>query len=529
MTLPRRALFRAAALAAAAFGAHTATAPSPTTPPTPAPRRSPRRGPDWAALARDLDGRVIRPGDPDHEEARRLFQPRFDRVSPAAVAYPAHAADVATTIAFARRSGVPITARSGGHGYAGWSTGPGLVVDTGALARIEVSGAGARASARIGAGARLGEVNRLLAARGVGVPTGLCPSVGIAGLALGGGLGLSSRAHGATSDAVTAIEVVAADGVVRTVSAQRDPDLFWALRGAGGGNFGIVTEFTLGAHPVGRTGMVEAHWAAADTPALLAGWQRWLAALPDPVWSQVEFTVSSDDPAGAPGAPSVRVVSLEGRAEADRQVDRLVAAVGRGERDRWAVEREYGELTRVMGGCGDLTPEQCRLPGRLPGHDPRGRLGRDSYAARSDFWDAGALTPGAVDAVLAALARYRGAVPAGCFGVVQFDGVCGGALNRTAPGATAFVHRSHAFLAQYLSYWPAGGDEGTGVPRRHREWLDGLWRDVRPWASGAAYQNYVDPALTDWRRACHGANLGRLEEVRGRWDPERLFRFPQAI
>lgn len=92
---------------------------------------------------------------------------------------------------------------------------------------------------------------------------------------------------------------------------------------------------------------------------------------------------------------------------------------------------------------------------------------------------------------------------------------------------TAFAHRDHAFLAQYLAYWPDSARAAEVA--RHQEWLDGLWRDLRPWASGSAYQNYVDPKLTGWREAYYGANLARLEEVRRTYDPARLFRFPQAI
>ncbi|MFE2145309.1 FAD-binding oxidoreductase, partial [Streptomyces sp. NPDC059456] len=127
------------------------------------------RGPDWAALARGIDGRVVLPGDRDYPEARQSFQPRYDSVAPGAVAYPAHAADVAVCLGFARRSAVPVVPRAGGHSYAGWSTcAGGLVVDVGAMAGLAVEGAGVR----IGAGARIGDVNRALAGRGLGLPTG---------------------------------------------------------------------------------------------------------------------------------------------------------------------------------------------------------------------------------------------------------------------------------------------------------------------------------------------------------------------
>ncbi|MFB6810622.1 FAD-binding oxidoreductase [Streptomyces sp. NPDC056387] len=478
------------------------------------------RGPDWAALARGIDGRVVLPGDRDYPEARQSFQPRYDAVAPGAVAYPAHAADVAVCLDFARRSASPVVPRAGGHSYAGWSTcAGGLVVDVGAMAGRAVEGTGVR----IGAGARLGDVNRALAGRGLGLPTGLCPTVGIAGLTLGGGLGLASRAYGTTSDALTGVTVVTPDGIVREADATRNAELFWALRGGGGGNFGVVTEFRFRTHPAGDCAYAELHWAEADSAALLRGWQRWLTALPEPFWSQVEFLVE----AGPAAAPAVRVLCLDGRAELDRQLTRLSDLVGRPLRDSWVVVRGYEETLRAMSGCAERSAAQCHLPGTLPGRNPEGLVGRDSYGGRSDFWGGAGLPDAGIAAVLAAVRRYGQSVPGGGLGVVQFSGELGGAVNRPAPSDTAFVHRDSAFLTQYLAYWPVSATPSEVA--RHQGWLDGLWQDLRPWASGRAYQNYVDPKLPAWREAYYGPNLARLEAVRRAYDPERLFRFPQAV
>ncbi|WP_406513414.1 FAD-dependent oxidoreductase [Streptomyces sp. NBC_00161] len=506
MSLPRRRLLGSAPAALLAAFAVTA---------------APARAPDWAALARGIDGRVVLPGDRDYPEARQLFQPRYDTVAPGAVAYPAHAADVAVCLDFARRSAVPVVPRSGGHSYAGWSTcAGGLVVDVGAMAGLVADGA---EGVRIGAGARLGDVNRTLAAQRLGIPTGLCPTVGIAGLTLGGGLGLASRAYGTTSDALTGATVVTPDGVVREVDATRDPGLFWALRGGGGGNFGVVTEFRFRTHPATDCAYAELHWAEADSAAVLRAWQRWLAALPDPFWSQVEFLVEGT----AAPAPAVRILCFDGRAELDRELTRLSDLVGRPLRDSWIVVRTYEETLRAMSGCEDRSSAQCHLPGTLPGRTPEGRIGRDSYGGRSDFWGGAGLPDAAVSAVLAAVRRYGQTVPAGGLGVVQFSGECGGAVNRPAATDTAFVHRDSTFLTQYLAYWPASATPAQVAG--HQGWLDRLWQDLRPWASGRAYQNYIDPKLPAWREAYYGPNLARLEEVRRTYDPDRLFRFPQAL
>ncbi|AZM92503.1 FAD-binding oxidoreductase [Streptomyces sp. W1SF4] len=526
MSLPRRRILAstaAAVLAATGTGARAdgaRTAGARTAGGRPGARSAGGAGPDFGALGRAMDGRLVLPGDADYAEARQLFQPRYDTVAPAAVAYPAHAGDVAVCLDFARRSAAAVVPRGGGHSYAGWSTAAGaLVVDTGAMAAVTADGD----EVRVGAGARLAEVHEALAARGLGVPAGLCPSVGIAGLALGGGLGLGSRAYGTTSDRLSGARVVTPDGVVREVGADRDPDLYWALRGGGGGNFGVVTELRLRTHPVGDAAYAELHWPAGDSAAVVRGWQRWLGGLPDPFWSQVEFTVE----AGRESVPALRAVCLDGRAELERELARLTGLVGREPRDAWSAVRGYGDTVRAMAGCADRGAGECRLPGRLPGRDPRGRLGRESYAARSDFWDGGGLPDAAVAAVLAAIGRYGREVPGGGFGVVQLDGVCGGAVNRVPAAATAFVHRDSAFLAQYLAYWPRSAAPAEVV--RHQGWLDGLWRDLRPCAGGRAYQNYADPGLAGWRGAYYGSNLPRLEEIRRAYDPGRLFRFPQAV
>ncbi|WP_443033321.1 BBE domain-containing protein [Streptomyces sp. CS62] len=366
-------------------------------------------------------------------------------------------------------------------------------------------------------------MNRTLAARGLGIPTGLCPTVGIAGLTLGGGLGPSSRAYGATCDRLTGATAVTPDGRVREVGEGADPDLFWALRGGGGGNFAVVTEFRFAAHPAPDCALAELRWADGDSAALLHGWQRWLADLPEPFWSRIEFLLDG----GPPAPPAVRVLCLDGPAELDRRLDRLAALVGRPPQDVRTTVRGYGDTLREMSGCGQDTAEQCRLPGRLPGRSPAGRGARESYGARSDFWPAAGLPAAGIATVLAAVRSYADRVPPGGAGVVQFTGECGGALNRPAAGATAFAHRDSAFLAQYLAYWPATA--AAAETARHLAWLDRLWQDLRPWASGRAYQNYPDPGLRDWRTAYYGPNLARLEAVRRARDPDRLFRFPQAV
>lgn len=188
-----------------------------------------------------VKGRVLFP----HDSTRVAYNRRYERARPDAVVRVESTADVAAVVRWAERFGVRVVARSGGHSYAGYSTtSDGVVVDLSRLRGVRVS----NGRATIGAGARLIDVQRALTRRGLSVPSGSCPSVGIAGLALGGGHGLAGRRFGLTNDNLVAARIVTADGRVRLADGDTNEDLHWACRGGGGGNFGIVTSLTLDAH-----------------------------------------------------------------------------------------------------------------------------------------------------------------------------------------------------------------------------------------------------------------------------------------
>ena len=226
---------------------------------------------EWQSFTQSQTGPVLRPGQSGYVTAKQLFQPRFDSAHPQAVVECASVADVQRAIAFARAHAIPIAPRSGGHSYAGYSTGPGMVIDVGKLSRITVNRA--HGTVTVGAGARLIDIYSAVAAAGVAIPGGTCPTVGIAGLALGGGQGVVGRKLGLTCDAMTSVQVVMADGKVLNCDAHHNPDLFWACRGGGGGNFGIVTSFTFATHPLTSLVTFTLDWPWADAhegPARLA-------------------------------------------------------------------------------------------------------------------------------------------------------------------------------------------------------------------------------------------------------------------
>jgi hypothetical protein len=176
----------------------------------------------------------------------------------------------------------------------------------------------------------------------------------------------------------------------------------------------------------------------------------------------------------------------------------------------------------VEAGCASLTVAQCHLPTQ----NPAGQLARASEYAKSDFFTR-PLSSHGIGTLLAGVESFQRAGGAsGASGGIAFDAL-GGAVNRVAPGATAFVHRNALFQAQYTTTWPVGS-AAAPVARQHA-WQQSYWQSMRPYASGQAYQNYVDPALANWQQAYYGANYTRLTQVKGTYDPDRVFTFPQAV
>ena len=222
----------------------------------------------------ELTGCVIWPRNPDYEEARGDFNSRLSRF-PAAIVICDDARDVQHAIRWAREEGVPLSARSGGHSYEAFSVlDKGLVVDLGGLNAVDIDRQ--RSEAIVGAGVRLGDLYRRLGDDGLTLSAGTCPSVGIAGLTLGGGFGFLSRQDGLTCDNLLAVDLVAADGALLHVSAQEQPDLFWALRGGGGGNFGIVTSFTFRPlRTIGDVALFRVTWPWDEVAEVFDAWQHW--------------------------------------------------------------------------------------------------------------------------------------------------------------------------------------------------------------------------------------------------------------
>jgi FAD/FMN-containing dehydrogenase len=465
---------------------------------------------EWKTFASGLTGRLSRPGDPGYPVDLELYDPVYDSIQPAGIAFCANASDVARSIGFAREHGLPMAPRSGGHSYAGYSTTTGLVIDVSLISHLGVEGN----IATVGAGTRLIDVYSGLPQQGVSIPGGSCPSVGIAGLAQGGGIGVVGRLHGLTSDNIVGLKVVTADGRTVIANASTNPDLFWALRGGGGGNFGIVTGFQFSTFPIGQVALFGLRWPWSAAATVLPAWLEWSSERPDSMWSNCVLSA-------APGAttPVLQVggVWVGTVADAQAQVAVLIKQVGSPTSQSFG-QHDYEEAMYIEAGCRGLSQAACHLAGKSPG----GTLPRTVAVAKSDILN-GPLGNAGVQAVLAGIEERQ---QQGGPGAVAYDS-WGGAINRVPANATAFVHRKALASAQYDATFSEGVAPST-IQQAH-SWLNSWYATLRPYVSGEAYQNYIDPSLANWQQAYYGANLPRLKQVKKKWDPDNVFHFAQSI
>ncbi|WP_258946112.1 FAD-binding oxidoreductase [Lentzea californiensis] len=430
-------------------------------------------GTDWARLRRRLGDRLVLPGDPGYDALRVPWNTIYAHRRPAAIARCVRPEDVQACLEFASHERIPVAARSGKHSYAAYSLPEnGLVVDLAAMSAVTVAGT----RARVGAGAQLLPVYEAVGAAGQALPAGTCRSVGIGGLALGGGISVLGRKYGLTSDRLLSARIVTPDGCLRTASAHEEPDLYWALRGGGGGNFGIVTEFTFRTAPAPGLTVFKLVYPAGAAADALDAWQEWMVQAPDELWSNC--TVDADPAA----ATNIGGAYVGPKKDLEPLLDRMPAAT------RTVQEMSYLETMRYYAGN--------------PG--PGFRFAASSRMLRDHV-------PGE---------RVTGLMHGQSDGAILFDSF-GGALGRVAPDATAFPHRDARASAQIFM------DAENRTEAEARQVLatvrDGLG------AGNTGYVNYIDPEMPDWPTAYYGRNLARLRKVARRYDPDRVLAFPQGL
>lgn len=442
--------------------------------------------PDWALLRSRLGKRLALPGEQGYADAARPYNRLFDDRRPAAVARCTRPEDVRWCLEAGRSAGLPIAARSGGHSYAAYSTPQGgLVLDVRGMSGVAMGRDGV---AEVGAGARLQEVYTAVARAGRCLPGGTCASLGIAGLTLGGGMGVLSRKFGLTCDQLLAARVVVPDGRVVLASPHQAPELFWALRGGGGGNFGIVTTLWLRTQPLPQLALFELQFPDGSAPEVLGAWQQWMPRAPDELWARVLVT------GGSPPGCRVQGCFAGSDDNARSQVAEFLRHAGK-------------PSSQSVWPMGYLDAMQYFA---ASSNDRDATSGGQSFLASSRVQDHPA-DPTAVTGLLDGHERLT----------VLFEPL-GAAIARTPVRATAFPHRHALSVAQVYAVAEPSHPETAGEVAVVQEALATL---IGP----GAYINYPDPGQHDWASASYGPNLPLLQAVARRWDPYGVLAFPQGL
>jgi FAD/FMN-containing dehydrogenase len=333
--------------------------------------------------------------------------------------------------------------------------------------------------------------------------------VGIAGLTLGGGVGFSSRKLGLTCDNLRRVHLVTASGAAIVCDANEHADLFWASRGGGGGNFGIATAFSFRAHRVANVSTYSVEWPWAQAVEAVRAWQAIAPHAPDGLFSICDLLATD------PSAPNARahVVSSGQFFGSEHELRSLIQPLvdaGTPIRVKTATMSYMSAMLKWAGCSGSV--DACHV-------SPRGTLGRETFKGASDYVSR-PLSQQGIATLVHRIERRQQTLGRGA---VLLDAY-GGAVNRVPKGATAFVHRDALFSCQYVASWNPGERAGP-----HLNWVRKTRANMRPYVSGFAYQNYIDPDVVDWKRAYYGSNYRRLVAVKRRYDPGNVFRFRQSI
>lgn len=452
-----------------------------------------------------ITGDVLTAGAPGYDEARKNYNGRYN-IQPKYILYCQSEDDVVQAVRWAQAQKIKVSIRSGGHSYEAFSlVQDGAVIDVSKMTNVQVDLA--RKIATVDAGTQLIPLYESLWQKGVIVPGGSCATVGVAGLALGGGFGLLARHMGLTCDNLQALRMVDAQGKVLIADAKNHSDLFWACRGGGAGNFGIATQFTFKVHPIGNVTIIKLRWKWDDMKAVIKAWQQWAPNVDDRLTSVL--TLSSK------GADSLLFLGmfLGSTKEASSLMQHLVSAV-KPVKESIATSSFIDAARRFSGFKRPTTPplNSKSLPETIHMHvHPR-------FKNTSDYVNAD-LSDDAIDTIIKYLTDSP--IRSSC---VQFDGY-GGAINRVPVQDTAFCHRAGTkFCMHYQASWGLASEDSKGM-----EWVESFRKAMQPYVSGFAYANYCDLSIENWGHRYFGENLARLNSIKSKYDPKGFFSYAQSI
>ena len=472
---------------------------------------------DWTPLRRVLEGPLVLPGERTYDVLRRPFNYRIDPF-PAAVARCLNEDDVVACVRFAVKNDIAITMRSGGHGAEGYSSVDGaLVIDQSGMQRIRVDLE--NDLVHVTGGCEWGQVDIATYPRGRVAGGGGCAAVGAGGLTQGGGFGPVSRTWGLTADQVVSARVVTSrDQKAIVVDADNDAELFWALRGGGGGNWGVVTEFTYRLHPIGTQllgGMAVYPWEQAQELFVL--YRDWMLK------------------GGDPRLTPLPMVAFGG----DNKPMAAVSAFYNGDPDTGMSELTSLLDTKKVGDPVQGPLDTVFSPGTLPAYT--GTESTTAWPGSGQYWRNGFLENAFPDAAINTMLTWFNDCPRPptdeskrhgfthqpqndlSFGFIES---LGGAIAEVPRDDTAFYWRDRLFSFSFIGVFDP---ENSGWSQDTKTWADGFLNAMGPYLSGAAYVNYMQAELPDWKKAYYGGHVSELERIKREYDPAYVFRFPQDV
>jgi FAD/FMN-containing dehydrogenase len=469
---------------------------------------------NWGSLRRRLRGRLVVPKDGClYGEARKVFNARVQQY-PAAVAYCVSERDVVACVSFCEANAVKATVRCGGHGALGFSTRSNqLIIDMTGLQAISVDLR--RKTVTVGGGAFWGQVDLSTYPRGYASTGGGCPQVGVGGLAQGGGFGPISRSRGLTIDNIIEAEVVTSrDRRLLKVSERNEPELFWALRGGGGGNFGVVTGFTFRLYPIEHAltaGSLVYSWEA-DTRKMMQFYREWMRS-------------DGDD--------RLTLLPIFGFDSQATPIS-LLSVFYNGD---WQAGYEY--LFKIFKDFGAPEAVSTSLgPTTLMGFTAT--ESNTAWPGVAQFWKSGFLANDFPDAAIDTMMdwfekapkqndqsgrqrTYARRAPDLTFAFIES---LGGRIRDKSPTETAFFWRDKLFSFTFIGIYPPTDRD---LAEKTEQWAIDFRNAMKPFLSGAVYVNYMQDGLGDWKRAYYGGNLERLCAAKKEYDPGHLFFFPQDL
>lgn len=455
-------------------------------------------GQDIENFRKTFGGRLIGPGDPRYDDARKVWNGMIDR-RPAVIAQCTGAADVTAAIRFATENGLEIAVRGGGHNVAGYAVcDGGLVIDLSPMRGVAVDPEARRV--RVEAGARWADVDRATQPYGLATPGGEVSVTGVAGLTLGGGVGYLRRKHGLSCDNLVSVEMVTADGRAIPASETENADLFWALRG-GGGNFGVVTAFVYRLHPVGpEVVTLNPFYPLSEARQMLSSWREFTAAAPDEATTAFAIWEIPEHP-DIPEALHRRPVCL---------FDGMYAGPPDVGEEVFRPLRELGTPLLDMSGRALYVEAQRAFDEFLPD----GGL----YYWKSLFLDE--LSDAAIEAIVS---RGRKRPNSRILVILRH---LGGAIDRIGSEETAYRNRGARYMLSIDGAWTDPEESDRNIA-----WIREFWEEMRPFSNGGVYLNFpgFGEGESDLWKASHGPNYARLGRVKRIYDPENRFRLNQNI